>query len=78
MRAEEKIACARALADNPLVSLLLDEMEKAAVDKCVNAAPVAHEERAAMAAEVRAIRKFRLKIKATIDEANAPNTGAPA
>ena len=56
----------------------VDEMEKTAVDQCVNAKPIDHETRAAMAAEVRAIRKFRQKITGLIEEASAVHTGAPA
>ena len=78
MRPEEKVACARAMLDNPLFGLLMDEMEKSAVDQCVNAKPVDHETRAAMAAEVRAIRKFRQKMTSLVDEAQAGTIGAPA
>lgn len=78
MRAEERVACARAMLDNPLFGILMDEMEKSAVDRCVNAKPVDHETRAAMAAEVRAIRKLRNAITVLVEEANAPNTSAPA
>lgn len=78
MRPEEKVAWARAMLDNPLFTELMDEMEKTAVDQCVNAKPTDHETRAAMAAEVRAIRKFRQKITGLIEEASAVHTGAPA
>jgi hypothetical protein len=78
MRPEEKVACARAMQDNPLFSALMDEMEKTAVDQCVNAKPIDHDTRAAMAAEVRAIRRFRQKIRGLIDEASAPSPVAPA
>lgn len=78
MRPEEKVACARAMLDNPLFALLMDEMEKSAVDQCVNAKPIDHETRAAMAAEVRAIRKFRQKMVSLVEEAQAGNIGAPA
>lgn len=78
MRPEEKVACARAMLDNPLFALLMDEMEKTAVDQCVNAKPIDHETRAAMAAEVRAIRKFRQKMTSLVEEAQARNTAAPA
>lgn len=78
MRPDEKVACARAMLDNPLFTDLMNDMEKSAVDRCINALPIAHEERAAMAAEVRAIRKFRSLITSLIEEAIAPNTSAPA
>lgn len=78
MRSEERIACARAMLDNPLFGILMDEMEKTAVDRCVNAQPVDHETRAAMAAEVRAIRRLRTSITVLVNEANVPTTSAPA
>lgn len=78
MRPEEKVACARAIQDNPLFDELMGEMEKSAIDRCVMADPTDHETRAAMAAEVRAIRKFRQKIRILIEEAQAGNTNAPA
>lgn len=78
MRPEERVACARAMLDNPLYHELMDELEKVAVDQCVNAKPVDHETRAAMAAEVRAIRKLRQKISVLVDEASASHQGAPA
>jgi hypothetical protein len=70
MRPEEKVAFARAIAENPLFAELMNDMEKAAVNRCVNAAP--------MAAEVRAIRKFRSSITSMSEDASATNTGAPA
>lgn len=78
MRPEEKVACARAMLDNPLFSKFMDEIETTAIDQCVNAKPTDDETRAAMAAEVRAIRKLRQKITSLIEEANAPNLVAPA
>ena len=78
MRPEERVACARAMQDNPLFGELMDELEKAAIDQCVNAKPADNETRAAMAAEVRAIRKFRQSIRILMDEASASNNRAPA
>lgn len=78
MRPEERAAFARAMIENPLFTQIMNDMEKHAVDHCVMAKPEDHETRAAMAAEVRAIRKFRQKITSAIEEANAPNTSAPA
>ena len=78
MTPEQKIAAARAILDNPLFSELMDEMEKSAVDRCVSADPTDNETRAAMAAEVRAIRKLRRNISGLVDEASAAHQGAPA
>ncbi|HET6407933.1 MAG TPA: hypothetical protein VFG14_08635 [Chthoniobacteraceae bacterium] len=58
--------------------MLMDELEKTAIDRCVNASPTDNDLRAAMAAEVRAIRKFRQSISVLIDEASAPQARAPA
>lgn len=78
MRPEEKVAFARAMIENPLFTQIMNDMEKSAVDHCVMAKPEDHETRAAMAAEVRAIRKFRRSITSMIEDASAPNTSAPA
>lgn len=78
MTPERKKALARALHDNELLPIILDEIETAAINKCVGADPVDHETRAAMAAEVRAIRNFRRKLNAITGEANAGENRAPA
>lgn len=78
MRPEEKTACARALNDNPLFHLLMDEMDATAVEGCVYADPTDQEKRAAMAAEVRAIRELRQKIMALVEDPSQQNTDAPA
>jgi hypothetical protein len=78
MRDEVKRAEARALLDNPLFNLLMDEIETAAINGCVNAKPTDHEARAAYAAEVRAIRNFRSKLNYLGVEAKADGNRAPA
>jgi len=78
MRDAEKNALARSLRDNPLFNLLLDEIETAAINACVNAKATDHEARAAHAAEVRAIRNLRSKLNHLSVEAKAGVNGAPA
>ncbi|ABR60667.1 hypothetical protein GOC91_23250 [Sinorhizobium medicae] len=79
MKPEERIAAAQALLDMPLFHLLMGELETAAVNACVNARHTDHETRAAFAAEVRAIRNFKGKIKFLAEEqSSACGKGAPA
>ncbi|CCE94637.1 conserved hypothetical protein [Sinorhizobium fredii HH103] len=78
MRPEDKTAAARVLLDMPLFHLLMDELEIAAVNGCVHAQITDHEARAAFAAEVRAIRNFRGKLKFLTEQAKADGKGAPA
>ena len=79
MNTEDRIAAARVLIDMPLFHLLMDELETAAVNGCVNAKHTDHETRAAFAAEVRAIRNFRGKLKFLAEgQANADGKEAPA
>lgn len=78
MRDAEKIAAARELLSNPLFHLLMDDIETAAVNTCVNAKPADHETRAAGAAEVRAIRTLRSKLNHLSGEATASVNQAPA
>lgn len=78
MNSDERIATARALLDNPLFERLMDELEAAAINGCINAKLIDHETRAAFAAEARAIRNLRGKLKFLIEKAKPEGTGAPA
>ncbi|MBP2237122.1 Mg-chelatase subunit ChlI [Sinorhizobium kostiense] len=78
MNSDERITAARALLNNPLFERLMDDLEAAAVNGCVNAKLTDHESRAAFAAEVRAIRNFRGKLKFLTEQAKSEGTGAPA
>ena len=79
MKQDEKRAAARALLDNPLFHTVMDDLEAAAINGCINAPVTDDETRAAYAAEARAIRKFRSKLKFLAEEqANADGKGAPA
>lgn len=78
MKQEDKIAAARTLLDSQLVTLLMDELEAVAVNGCVHAPITDHDARAAFAAEVRAIRNLRGKLKALVAQANSEGVSAPA
>jgi Mg-chelatase subunit ChlI len=78
VKLDERTAAARALLDNPLFERLMDELEAAAINGCVNAKLTDHETRAAFAAEARAIRNFRGKLRFLREQARAGGTGAPA
>jgi hypothetical protein len=79
MRQKDKTAAARVLLDMPLFHLLMDELEMAAVNGCVNAKNTDHDARAAFAAEVRAIRNLKGKIKFLAEgQSSADGKGAPA
>lgn len=78
MRQEDKTAAARTLLDSPLVTLLMDELETAAINGCVHAKITDHDARAAFAAEVRAIRNLRGKLSALAAQANSEGKDAPA
>jgi hypothetical protein len=78
MKSDERTAAARSLLDSPLFERLMDELEAAAINGCLNARLTDHEARAAFAAEARAIRNFRSKLKFLTEQAKAEGTGAPA
>ncbi|KSV84549.1 hypothetical protein N183_12035 [Sinorhizobium sp. Sb3] len=80
MKQEEKQAAARDMLANPLFHLLMGDLEAAAINGCINAPVIDHETRAAFAAEARAIRNFRSKLKflAAEEQAKADGKGAPA
>ncbi|ASY56987.1 MULTISPECIES: hypothetical protein [Sinorhizobium] len=77
MKAEEKKAAARALLDNPLFERLMEELEAAAINGCINANLTDHEARAAFAAEARAVRNFRARLKFFAEQAKSEGMNAP-
>jgi len=78
MHSDERTAAARALLDDPLFERLMDDLEATAVNGCINAKLTDHESRAAFAAEARAIRNFRGKLKFLAEQAKTEGIGAPA
>ena len=77
MKPEDRVAAARALLDNPLFERMMDELEAAAINGCINAKLTDHDTRGAFAAEARAIRNFRSKLKFLTEQASADGTRAP-
>jgi hypothetical protein len=78
MKPEDRIAVARALVDNPLFERLMDELEAAAVNGCINAKLTDHDTRATFAAEARAIRNFRSKLRFAAEQPRDEGARAPA
>lgn len=80
MKQEEKQAAARDMLANPLFHLLIGDLETVAINGCINAPVTDDETRAAFAAEARAIRNFRSKLKflAAEEQAKADGKDAPA
>lgn len=78
MRDEERIAYAQMLQDNPLLHEILEQIETAAIDACINAKPTDEATRGAYAAEVRAVRNFRRKLNLAREEATDAGSQAPA
>ena len=76
MTEEEQRRAAQVLQDMPIFHLLMDELERQAVDTCVHANPTDHDTRAAFAAEARAIRNLRSRLNFLAEEAKAPGVQA--
>lgn len=74
MTDEQTRARALEMTQNPIFSTILDDMERVEVDRMVHSSTT-DEQRAAAAAEVRAVREFRAKITAL---ASDPVPGKPA
>lgn len=74
---ERKAAAVRAMMDIPYFNEVWDEIERNAVNACVNAGPTDPEKTLAYAAEARAIRKFRSRLNLVLEEAKAARN-APA
>ncbi|PWE57140.1 hypothetical protein DEM27_05730 [Metarhizobium album] len=72
-----RVAAVRSMLDIPYFTEMWDELERSAVNACINAAPTDNETRSAYAAEARAIRKFRSRLNFILEEAKAANN-APA
>lgn len=64
----QRAANARAILNHPLVTEILDGLERAAIDACLTADPRDDEARAAWAAEARAVRTFRSRLMGVVDD----------
>lgn len=78
MKPEERAAAARAILDVPYFDDIMNELEWAAINGCIHAGLADDAGRAAHAAEARAIRNFRSKLKFLTEQAKADGKGAPA
>lgn len=77
MTPNERAELARQILDNPLFSVVLGDIERAAIETGINAPALADDVRAAAMAEVRAIRGFRAKLLGFLEETRSYK-GAPA
>jgi hypothetical protein len=71
MTPKERAALAESIISNPLFTLVIEDMEREAIDRCVYAPMTDHDMRAAAAAEVRAIRTFRETLTASLRDNSA-------
>lgn len=79
MALSDRSSAAQAILAIPLYHELMNDLEREAIDACVEAKYDNHEARQAYAAEVRAIRNLRAKIAAISQEGQAkPVRKAPA
>lgn len=78
MKPQERAAAARAILDVPYFDDIMNELEWAAINGCIHAGLTDDAGRAAYAAETRAIRNFRAKLKFLTEQAKADGKGAPA
>lgn len=78
MTPEEKRIAADAVLNVPFFRDLLDELERQAVDGCVNAKYTDHETRQAFAVEARMVRKIRRELEALSAKDGDTNRGRPA
>jgi hypothetical protein len=74
---QDRKALAEQILSNPLVPVILAEIERDAVERGVFAPMTDHEARSAAMAEVRAIRAFRQHLEASLRD-TPPRKGAPA
>lgn len=77
MTPEDRKALAQQLVTNPLLELILDEIEHEAVERCVSAPPADDQTRRVSAMEVQALRSFKWKLEQSLQD-SPPLKGAPA
>lgn len=79
MTISDRARAAQAALEIPLFTELMDELEKAAINQCINAPINDDETRRNAAAEVRAIRSVRSRLESIAKEGNSTgNRQAPA
>ncbi len=70
MNEHDKMMAAKTAVENPAVMAILDDLERANVNKVINADPGNDEARAVYSAETRAIRKLRSRLKSLANQAD--------
>lgn len=78
MSPEQRREAARRLANDEFVALVMDDIERAALNRGVGAAATDHDTRAAAMAEVRAIRALRARISGEAGDGQPAHKGAVA
>jgi hypothetical protein len=78
MTDEDRRHAAQAVLEIPFFNTLWDEIEQAAINACINAKYTDHESRQAHAAEARAIRRVRERLRILAEEQTQPSRRAPA
>ena len=76
MTPRERASLAEQIIQNPLYDIVLDEIERTAIERGVYAPLNDHETRQAAMAEVRAVRAFRENLAASLRDTR-PMKGAP-
>ena len=78
MTPTDRARAAQTVLEIPFFTDLLAEIEKAAIDRCLNAQINDDETRRNEAAEARAVRKLRSKLEAISQEGQSTSRSAPA
>ena len=78
MTPTDRARAAQTVLEIPFFTDLLAEIEKAAIDRCLNAQINDDETRRNEAAEARAVRKLRSKLEAISNEGQSTSRQAPA
>jgi hypothetical protein len=76
MNAKDRASLAEQILTNPLLEVVLNELERDATERGIYAQMNDHETRQSAMAEVRAIRAFRSNLSASLRD-NRPTKGAP-
>jgi hypothetical protein len=76
MNAKDRASLAEQIISNPLLEVVLNELEHDAIERGIYAPPNDHETRQSAMAEARAVRAFRSNLAASLRD-NRPTKGAP-
>ncbi len=78
MSHEERQNLAKSILENPLFEVFMAEMEAMSVNQIVAAKGPDHEARQAIAADIRAIRAFRQRLRVAAGDQPSTGVSAPA